>query len=269
MGDLISNIQEAYSAQEFLEKIIIGLLGIEISDRDYYIFSDDDQFYLVIFIPELEEEKRGIIESIGFISLEENLWILKKSEIRLDELNTCLLPKLLELQEYYWKQLINKFSRVNEKFHRSCGKQLFPVTYQKFELPLKWNGKLTLREEEFIIFVQDMCKLFREGFREFFGRDCGERLLRYLSDNYNFINTLGSLRNYYGSAHDTSAWSPRYIDTARNHLARLSGSEYPCEWYHFVRAQLGILSEGYEFLEKLEEKSLDELCELIKDSSET
>jgi len=268
MGDLISNIQEAYSAQELLEKIIRGLLEIEVPDENYYIFSDDDQFYLVVFIPELEEGKKEIIESMGFVSLEENLWILKKFEISLSELKECLLPKLIELQEYYWKQLIEKFNRVNEKFHRICGMQLFPVTYQKFELPLKWNSKLTLKEEEFIVFIQDMCRLFREGFREFFGQECGKRVLDRLSSNYDFINTLGSLRNYYGPTHDRSTWNPQYIDRARSHLARLSGSEYPSEWHHFIRAQLGILIEGSEFLEVLEEEGLDELCELIRDAGE-
>jgi len=61
MGDLISNIQEAYSAQELLEKIIRGLLEIEVPDENYYIFSDDDQFYLVVFIPELEEGKKRLL----------------------------------------------------------------------------------------------------------------------------------------------------------------------------------------------------------------
>ena len=267
MGDLISNIQEAYSAQELLEKIIRGLLEIEVPDENYYVFSDEDQFYLVVFIPELEEEKKEIIESMGFTPLEENLWILKKSEISLSELKEGLIPKLMELQEYYWKLLIEKFNRVNEKFHRICGTQLFPVTYQKFELPLKWNGRLTLREEEFIVFIQDMCRLFREGFREFFGQECGRRVLEHLSTKYDFINALGNLRNYYGSTHDRSTWNPKYIDRARSHLAQLSGSEYPSEWYHFIRAQLGILSEGSEFLEMLEE-SLDELCELVRNSGE-
>lgn len=268
MGDLISNIQEAYSAQELLEKVIKGLLKIEIPDENYFVFSDDDQFYLVVFIPELEEEKKEIIESVGFTSSEENLWILKKSEISLSELKGCLLPKLMEWQEFYWKQLIEKFNRINEKFHRICGRPLFSVTYQKFKLPLKWNGKLTSQNEEFIVFVQDMAKLFREGLKESFGHKSGEKLIEYLSNNYNFINSLGSLRNY-GPAHDSSTWDPKYIDRARSHLARFSGSEYPNEWYHFVKAQLSILSEGCEFLEILEEEGLDELSKLVKDTGET
>ncbi|RLI80188.1 hypothetical protein DRP04_08460 [Archaeoglobales archaeon] len=268
MGNLTLNIQEVYSAQELVEKIIRGLFEIDVPDENYYIFSDDDQFYLVIFIPELEEEKKEIIESIGFESLEENLWIFKKPEISLNELKECLLPKLIELQKYYWKQLNEKFNRINERFHRICGVPLFPVTYQKFELPLKWNERLTLREEEFIVFIQDMSILFREGFREFFGQECGRRVLEHLS-RYGFINTLGSLRNYYGSTHDRSTWDPRYIDRARDHLARLSGSEYPSEWYHFIKAQLSILSEGSEFLEVLEEEGLDELCRFIRNLGET